>query len=55
MLSKKSSALAGKQMPVRTVTGVAVYYRDSVLDVGERGDRVMLCVSRARVAVTLDM
>jgi hypothetical protein len=42
-------------MPVRRVSGVAVIHRDSVLGVGEREDHVMLCVSRARVAVTLDM
>jgi hypothetical protein len=42
-------------MPVRRVSGVAVIHRDSVLGVGEHEDHVVLCVSRARVAVTLDM
>jgi hypothetical protein len=42
-------------MPVRKVGGVAVIHRDLVLGVGEREDHVMSCVSRARVAVTLDM
>lgn len=32
-----------------------VIHRDSVLDVAARQDRMMLCVSRARVAVTLDL
>ena len=33
----------------------AVIHRDCVLAVGERQDRMMLCVSRARVAVTLEL
>jgi vanillate O-demethylase ferredoxin subunit len=32
-----------------------IIHRDSVLSVGARQDRMMLCVSRARVAVTLDL
>ena len=32
-----------------------VIHRDSVLDIGERQDRMMLCVSRARTSVTLDI
>jgi vanillate O-demethylase ferredoxin subunit len=32
-----------------------VIHRDSVLDITARQDRLMLCVSRARVSVTLDM
>jgi ferredoxin-NADP reductase len=32
-----------------------VIHRDSVLGVGARQDRMMLCVSRARVTVTLDL
>jgi vanillate O-demethylase ferredoxin subunit len=32
-----------------------VIHRDSVLGVGDRQDRMMLCVSRARVAVTLEI
>jgi len=36
-------------------SGGAVIHRDSVLSVGDRQDRMMLCVSRARVAVTLDI
>ena len=32
-----------------------VIHRDSVLDISERQDRMMLCVSRARVSVTLDI
>ena len=32
-----------------------VIHRDSVLSVGARQDRMMLCVSRARVQVTLDL
>lgn len=32
-----------------------VIHRDSVLNVGARQDRMMLCVSRARVQVTLDL
>jgi len=32
-----------------------VIHRDSVLDVAARQDRLMLCVSRARVSVTLDL
>lgn len=32
-----------------------VIHRDSVLDVAARQDRLMLCVSRARVSVTLDI
>ncbi len=35
--------------------GGVVIHRDSVLGVGARQDRVMLCVSRARVAVTLNL
>jgi len=30
-------------------------HRDSVLGVAARQDRMMLCVSRARVGVTLDL
>jgi ferredoxin-NADP reductase len=33
----------------------AVIHRDTVLDVTARQDRMMLCVSRARVSVTLDL
>jgi ferredoxin-NADP reductase len=33
----------------------SVIHRDSVLDVTARQDRIMLCVSRARVSVTLDI
>ncbi len=33
----------------------AVIHRDAILPVGARQDRMMLCVSRARVAVTLDL
>jgi vanillate O-demethylase ferredoxin subunit len=33
----------------------AVIHRDSVLDVTARQDRMILCVSRARVSVTLDV
>ena len=32
-----------------------VIHRDSILDIGARQDRMMLCVSRARVGVTLDL
>jgi ferredoxin-NADP reductase len=32
-----------------------VIHRDSVLDITARQDRMMLCVSRARVSVTLDL
>jgi hypothetical protein len=32
-----------------------VIHRDTVLDVAARQDRLMLCVSRARVSVTLDI
>jgi len=32
-----------------------VIHRDSVLDIAARQDRMMLCVSRARVSVTLDL
>ena len=42
-------------MPVRRVSGGAVIHRDSVLGVAERQDHMMLCVSRARVAVALDV
>ncbi len=35
--------------------GGVVIHRDSVLGVGARQDRMMLCVSRARLAVTLDL
>lgn len=35
--------------------GGVVIHRDSVLGTGARQDRMMLCVSRARVAVTLDL
>jgi len=35
--------------------GGVVIHRDSVLGVGARQDRMMLCVSRARVAITLDL
>ena len=35
--------------------GGVVIHRDTVLGVGARQDRMMLCVSRARVAVTLDL
>lgn len=38
----------------RYLEGVVIH-RDSVLDVGARQDRMMLCVSRARVSVTLDL
>ena len=35
--------------------GGVVIHRDSVLGTGARQDRMMLCVSRARVSVTLDL
>jgi ferredoxin len=34
--------------------GVAIH-RDSILGVGARQDRIMLCVSRARAMITLDL